>query len=34
MHEPIEFVFSFRSPYAWVAARYVLPQVDPQVDLL
>ncbi len=34
MHEPVEFLFSFRSPYAWVAARHVLPMVDPQVDVL
>ena len=29
MAEELEFVFSFRSPYAWIAARHVLPQVHP-----
>ena len=24
---PIRFYFSFRSPYAWIAARHVLPMV-------
>src|SRR5262249_36576954 len=27
----VEFVFSFRSPYAWIAARHVLPQVHAEV---
>lgn len=27
MDEPVDFVFSFRSPYAWIAARWVLPQL-------
>lgn len=33
MDGPIEFVFSLRSPFAWVAARHVLPQVDPAVEI-
>ena len=33
MNEPIEFAFSLRSPYAWLAARVVLPQVHPDVPL-
>ena len=27
MAEPVQFVFSFRSPYAWLAARCVLPKL-------
>ena len=29
--DEIEFVFSFRSPYAWIAARHVLPMVHPEI---
>ena len=27
MSDELEFVFSFRSPYAWIAARHVLPMI-------
>ena len=33
MIEELEFVFSFRSPFAWIAARHVLPQVHPDVHV-
>jgi 2-hydroxychromene-2-carboxylate isomerase len=29
----LEFVFSFRSPYAWIASRHVLPMVHPEVRI-
>ena len=29
MKGELEFVFSFRSPYAWIASRHVLPMVHP-----
>lgn len=29
----LEFVFSFRSPYAWIASRHVLPKVHPAVRI-
>jgi 2-hydroxychromene-2-carboxylate isomerase len=29
----LEFVLSFRSPYAWIAARHVLPMVHPSVSV-
>ena len=33
MDGPLEFVFSFRSPYVWIAALHVLPRVDPAVEV-
>ncbi len=30
---PYEFVFSFRSPYAWIAAEAVIPKLSPGLDL-
>lgn len=33
MQEPVTFAFSLRSPYAWLAARIVLPRVHPDVAL-
>jgi len=30
---PIDFIFSFRSPFAWIAAHRVLPMLDPQIEL-
>lgn len=32
MFERPQFVFSLRSPYAWIAARWVLPQLPPGLD--
>lgn len=29
MATPLDFVFSFRSPYSWLAARFVLPKLPP-----
>ena len=29
----LEFVFSFRSPYAWIAARHILPMVHPDIRI-
>jgi 2-hydroxychromene-2-carboxylate isomerase len=29
----LEFVFSFRSPYAWIAMRHVLPMVHPETRI-
>jgi 2-hydroxychromene-2-carboxylate isomerase len=31
VHAPAEFVFSFRSPYAWIAAQCVLPKLPASV---
>lgn len=33
MSEPLEFVFSLRSPYAWIAARHVLPQLGDAFEI-
>ncbi len=33
MSEELEFVFSFRSPYAWIALRRVLPLVHPETRI-
>ncbi len=33
MSGSVEFVFSFRSPYAWIAARRVLPMVHPDTEV-
>lgn len=33
MFEAAQFVFSFRSPYAWIAARWVLPQLRSDFEL-
>lgn len=33
MFETAQFVFSFRSPYAWIAARWVLPQLPADFEL-
>jgi 2-hydroxychromene-2-carboxylate isomerase len=33
MSDAAEFVFSFRSPYSWMAARWVLPQLPPGFEL-
>jgi 2-hydroxychromene-2-carboxylate isomerase len=33
MPENARFVFSFRSPYAWIAARWVLPQLPAELEL-
>ena len=33
MDGPIEFVFSFRSPYAWIASRRILPVSHPDTEL-
>jgi 2-hydroxychromene-2-carboxylate isomerase len=33
MKEDLEFVFSFRSPYAWIAARHVLPMVHSETRI-
>ncbi len=33
MSEELEFVFSFRSPYAWIAMRRVLPLVHPETQI-
>ena len=33
MNGPIEFVFSFRSPYAWLASRHVLPMLHLDTEL-
>lgn len=33
MTDEIEFVFSFRSPYAWIASRHVLPMVHPEIQI-
>lgn len=33
MDEPIEFVFSFRSPFAWLAARHALPMLHPETKV-
>ncbi len=30
---PAEFVFSFRSPFVWIAARQVLPMIDERVEI-
>ena len=30
---PVDFVFSFRSPFAWIAAHRVLPMLDPGLEL-
>jgi len=31
--EELEFVFSYRSPFAWIAAHHVLPLLDPRVKV-
>jgi len=31
--DEIEFVFSFRSPFAWIAARHTLPMVHPDIPI-
>ena len=33
MEGPLEFVFSFRSPYAWIAARHVLPLLHAETQV-
>jgi 2-hydroxychromene-2-carboxylate isomerase len=33
LSDEIEFVFSFRSPFAWIAARHVLPMVHPETTI-
>lgn len=33
MFETAQFVFSFRSPYAWLAARWVLPKLSRSLDV-
>ena len=33
MADRVEFVFSFRSPYAWMAAHCVLPKLPPDMDI-
>jgi 2-hydroxychromene-2-carboxylate isomerase len=33
MSDPAQFVFSFRSPYAWMAARWVLPQLPRDFEI-
>ncbi len=33
MGGPLEFVFSFRSPFAWIAAKRVVPRVDPAIEV-
>ena len=33
MKGELEFVFSFRSPYAWIASRHVLPMVHSEVRI-
>ena len=33
MADELEFVFSFRSPYAWIAARHILPMVHPGIQI-
>lgn len=33
MRDPLEFVFSFRSPYAWIAARHILPMLRPEQEV-
>lgn len=33
MFETAQFVFSFRSPYAWIAARWVLPRLPADLGL-
>jgi len=33
VYDTAQFVFSFRSPYAWIAARWVLPQLSPELEL-
>jgi 2-hydroxychromene-2-carboxylate isomerase len=33
MDGPLEFVFSLRSPYAWIAARRVVPRVHPSIEV-
>jgi 2-hydroxychromene-2-carboxylate isomerase len=33
MEGPLEFVFSFRSPYVWIAVRHVLPMLHPATEV-
>jgi 2-hydroxychromene-2-carboxylate isomerase len=33
LFDQTQFVFSFRSPYAWIAARWVLPQLPADLDV-
>jgi 2-hydroxychromene-2-carboxylate isomerase len=33
MSSEVEFVFSFRSPFAWIASRHVLPMLSPETSV-
>ena len=33
MSDQYEFVFSFRSPFAWIAAHQVMPMLDPSLEV-